>query len=324
MNTEIPYYSDSSRISNSALGWYINKGPRFFRDMLDGKEEGLSGSFLDKGTMIHMYILQPEEFWKEYVVLDYEVPKVKQQLDFIMEYSRTECVYPLEDKNKLMLDAYRTAYSNSKKDEVVLKEASELVEKFKDYIEALKLKNDNRKVISFADVTMLKRIKDNLDKHKKAKELLTDVGLSFNEFHINWEWKDLSCKSLLDRVMIDIENKKITIVDLKTTSNLNTFSESVEKYDYYRQLAFYTMAVTWYMEKEKGIDITDFELKLYIIAIQSTGNNVVKVFNMLNQPILEEKGKVITNTLSNIKRHTELKEWDYSLEYYDGDGAERL
>ncbi|NCB80574.1 MAG: hypothetical protein EOM41_11720 [Bacilli bacterium] len=84
------------------------------------------------------------------------------------------------------------------------------------------------------------------------------------------------------------------------------------------------MAVTWYMENEKGIDITDFELKLYIVAIQSTGSNDIKVFDMLNQPILEEKGKVITNTLSNIKRHIELKEWDYSLEYYDGDGSERL
>lgn len=33
------YYSDTSRISNSAIGWFLKKGPKYLRDMLDGKEK---------------------------------------------------------------------------------------------------------------------------------------------------------------------------------------------------------------------------------------------------------------------------------------------
>lgn len=326
MKVEIPYYEDNTRISNSALGWYIKKGPQYLKDMLDGKEQGMSAKYLDTGTMIHMYILQPEEFWKNYVILDYEIPKVKQQLDFCLEYSRQLIVNPLEDDDKLLLDSYRSSYSNSKKDETVIEEAKQMKEKFKDYIESLKYKNENKTVISFADLTKLKTIKSNLDNHKKAKELLTDIGLTYNEFHINWEYDKLgiSCKSLLDRVMFDHENKKIYLIDLKTTSNLSDFKHSVETYDYYRQIAFYILAITWYMEIDKDIRIDDYDLEAYIIAINSTGTNEIKVFNMLNEDVLLEKKTLIAKTLSDIKFHMDSGEWEHSKEYYEGDGTEKL
>ena len=72
-----PYYEDNTRISNSSIGWFLKKGPLYFRNMLDGKEEGLKLPQLEKGTMIHEYILQPDEFWNDYVILQYDVTKVK-------------------------------------------------------------------------------------------------------------------------------------------------------------------------------------------------------------------------------------------------------
>lgn len=27
---DIPYYEDNTRISNSAIGWFLNKGPAYF------------------------------------------------------------------------------------------------------------------------------------------------------------------------------------------------------------------------------------------------------------------------------------------------------
>ena len=39
MEIIIPYYEDNTRISNSAIGWFLNKGPQYLRDMLDNKEE---------------------------------------------------------------------------------------------------------------------------------------------------------------------------------------------------------------------------------------------------------------------------------------------
>jgi len=34
MDISIPYYSDFTRISNSNIGWFLNKGPAFLHKML--------------------------------------------------------------------------------------------------------------------------------------------------------------------------------------------------------------------------------------------------------------------------------------------------
>lgn len=323
MKIEIPYYEDNTRISNSAIGWFLKKGPRYLKDMLDGKEEGISGKYLEKGTMIHMYLLQPDEFWQNYIVIDYEKPKTSQQLAFCERYhSSTEIIE--DDK---LLDAYKSAYSgNNMSKDAMLKKAKEIYFKFAEYIEFLE-KTDLYTIISFADLTMLKRIKENIENHKKANELLTDQpGVECNnEFHINWEAEKqgVSCKSLLDRVKIDHTNKKITLIDLKTTVDVYNFKHSVEEYDYYRQIAFYILALTYYM-KEEGYDIDEYDLEAYIIAIQSNGNNEVRVFNMLNEEELLERKDLIANTLTEISYHYQTGNWDHTRKYYEEDGTEEL
>ena len=114
MKIDIPYYEDNTRISNSAIGWFLKKGPKYLRDMLDGKEKGLELPQLERGTMIHEYILQPEEFWKDYEVLDFEIPKVKQQKDLCERYSKLKLTDPLERETSILLRSYITAYSNDK------------------------------------------------------------------------------------------------------------------------------------------------------------------------------------------------------------------
>lgn len=323
MIIDCEYYSDSSRISNSAIGWFLKKGPRYLKDMLDGKEEGISGKYLEKGTMIHMYLLQPDEFWHNYMIIDYEKPKTAQQIAFCERYFHST---ELLEEDKL-LDAYKSAYSgNNMSKDAMLKKAKELQLKFAEYIEFLD-KNQTFTVISFADLNMLKRIEENINNHKKAKDLLTnDPGWDCNnEFHINWESEKqkISCKSLLDRVKIDFVNKKIILIDLKTTADVYNFKHSVEEYDYYRQIAFYILALTWYIS-DLGYNIEEFDLEAYIIAIQSNGNNEVRVFNMLNEKELLDRKDLIADTLTEISYHYQTGNWDHTREYYEGNGTEEL
>jgi hypothetical protein len=323
MKIEIPYYEDNTRISNSAIGWFLKKGPRYLKDMLDGKEEGISGKYLEKGTMIHMYLLQPDEFWHNYMIIDYEKPKTAQQIAFCERYFHST---ELLEEDKL-LDAYKSAYSgNNMSKDAMLKKAKELQLKFAEYIEFLD-KNQTFTVISFADLNMLKRIEENINNHKKAKDLLTNnPGWDCNnEFHINWEAtkQGVSCKSLLDRVKIDFVNKKIILIDLKTTADVYNFKHSVEEYDYYRQIAFYILALTWYMS-DLGYNIEEFDLEVYIIAIQSNGNNEVRVFNMLNEKELLDRKDLIADTLTEISYHYQTGNWDHTREYYEGNGTEEL
>ena len=150
---------------------------------------------------------------------------------------------PLDSEENQLLYAYDSSYSNKKSNEIKIKEAKEIIDSNQEYLKYLE-NADTKKVISFADLTLLKTIKSNLQEHKKANELLFDFADSYevhNEFHINWEYPnasefgDLSCKSLLDRVMIDKVNKKIILIDLKTTSDVYNFKHSVEEFDYYRR-----------------------------------------------------------------------------------------
>ena len=323
MIIDIPYYEDNTRISNSAIGWFLKKGPKYLRDMLDGKEKGLDLPQLKKGTMIHEYILQPDEFWKDYIILDYEVPKVKQQKDFCTAYANS---LELVEDTKL-LEAYRSSYSNTKSSEIALNEARELCNKYADYIKALQSEKDNKIPISFADLDMLKKIKKNLEEHQAANKLLFDVPTTYdchNEFHINWELDKVPCKSLLDRVMFDHVNKKIILIDLKTTSDVYNFKHSVEEFDYYRQLAFYLCAITWYLIEVLNYNPDDYDLECYIIAIQTNGNYEVRVFDMFNEEELLNRKDIISDALKEISYHISSGNWEHTRKYYENNGIEKL
>lgn len=330
MDISIPYYEDLTRISNSNIGWFLKKGPRYLKEMLDGKE-GLKASFLDKGTMIHEYILQPEEFWKDYIILDFAVPKVKQQKDLLEFYANTKMVDPLASEDDILLMSYNSAYSNNKSIDKRIQEAKELVETYQNYIEYFRNK-DSKKVISFADLNMLKTIKKNMEDHKKANELLFNYPETFevhNEFHINWEYPnasslgDLPCKSLLDRVMIDHTNKKIILVDIKTTADVYNFKHSVEEFNYCRQLAYYWLAIHWYFKNELKLNIEEYEYETYIVAVQSHDGYEVRVFKF-NSKAIEERLVTIDYAIKRIAWHKNNNLWDHMKEYYDEDGAELL
>lgn len=330
MDISIPYYEDLNRISNSNIGWFLKKGPRYLKEMLDGKE-GLKASFLDKGTMIHEYILQPEEFWKDYIILDFAVPKVKQQKDLLEFYSTARLVDPFASEDDILIMSYEAAYNNNKSKEKKIQEAKELVELYQNYIEYFRNK-DSKKVISFADLNMLKAIKKNMEDHKKANELLFNYPETFevhNEFHINWEYPnasslgDLPCKSLLDRVMIDHTNKKIILVDIKTTADVYNFKHSVEEFDYCRQLAYYWLAIHWYFKNELKLNIEEYEYETYIVAVQSHDGYEVRVFKF-NSKAIEERLVTIDYAIKRIAWHKNNNLWDHMKEYYDEDGAELL
>lgn len=330
MDITTPYYEDLTRISNSNIGWFLKKGPRYLKEMLDGKE-GLKASFLDKGTMIHEYILQPEEFWKDYIILDFAVPKVKQQKDLLEFYANAKMVDPLASEDDILLMSYNSAYSNNKSIDKRIQEAKELVETYQNYIEYFRNK-DSKKVISFADLNMLKAIKKNMEDHKKANELLFKYPETFevhNEFHINWEYPnastlgDLPCKSLLDKVMIDHINKKIILVDIKTTADVYNFKHSIEEFDYCRQLAYYWLAIHWYFKNELKLNIEEYEYETYIIAVQSHDGYEVRVFKF-NPETIEERLVTIDYAIKRIAWHKNNDLWDHMKEYYDEDGAEMI
>ena len=346
MQIDIPYYEDRTRISNSNIGWFLNKGPAFLYKMLTEPPPEKSTTAMERGTMIHEYILQPEEFQKDYVVWDKSRPSSAQQEKFCQELASSTEIEP----NRAVLSAYKEAYSTrGKSDDLMLSEGLKIASTLKDYIDFLKA-NDGRKMISPWDVKMLEKVKHNIQSHKLASKIIWPIGdkspygdpnnpfgSCYHEFHINWTYfsverdsegraniSEVKCKSLLDGLTIDFINKKFIIYDLKTTQKLWHFEDSMNTYDYLRQLAFYTQAVEWYLREECGIDPEeDWTYEHYIIAIDTTGSYDIRVFKVSMDDI-ETRDVTIHDALTKIAWHQATGKWDHSREYYEGDGSESL
>lgn len=343
MDLSIPYYEDRTRISNSNIGWFLNKGPAYLHKMLTDPPPEEKNPVLERGTMIHEYILQPEEFQKDYVVWNKSRPFSTQQEKFCQALASSLEIEP----NRAILDAYKQAYSTAgKSEDKMLSEGLKIASTLKDYIDFLK-SNDKRLMITPSEAKMLEKVKTNIAEHKLAHRIIHPVSkhavIDFNfkahhEFHINWEWEMLverseetsspdlihvDCKSLLDGLTLDFKNKKATIYDLKTTAKLWHFEESIEMYDYLRQLMYYTMAVRWYLKNECCEDPKEWEFKYYIIGIDTTGSYEIRVFEIDEAAVLVREF-TIADALMEIAWHQVNNKWEHSREYYEGDGSESL
>ena len=112
-NSTENYYSDLTRISNSNIGWFLQKGPAYLHKMLTDPPPEEKNPVLERGSLIHMYILQPEEFLKTYVVWDKSRPTSAQQEKFCQALANTVEIEP----NKAILSAYKEAYSTAGRSE---------------------------------------------------------------------------------------------------------------------------------------------------------------------------------------------------------------
>ena len=341
MDISTPYYEDLTRISNSNIGWFLQKGPAFLHKMLTNPPPEEKNPVLERGTMIHCFLLQPEEFQKDYVVWDKSRPTSAQQEKFCQALANTLEIEP----DKAVLSAYKEAYSTAGKSEkTMLSEGSKIASTLKDYIDFLKA-NDGRIMISPWDYKMLEKVKLNVYSHKLANQIVwpgngtkdkyhegvhfeTAKKSMYHEFHINWEHYvpeigNIQCKSLLDGLTLDFDHKKAIIYDLKTTQKLWHFEDSIDQYDYLRQLCYYTMAVKWYLKNECEEDPDKWGFFYYIICIDTTGSYEIRVFEV--EPyMVDSRALSIYKALTDIAWHQMNNKWDHSREYYEGDGSENL
>lgn len=333
---DIPYYEDNTRISNSAIGWFLNKGPAYFRRMLDGKEKGLDLPQLRKGTMIHEFLLQPDKFWDDYVLFDGEKPKSAQAQKFCENLINTVEI----ELNKQLSDAYRKSYSIvGKSEDKILSEALKISVEYKDYIEAIRSK---KILISQYDLDQLMKIQHNVGEHKLARQLIRRAGEHgsihvYHEFQINWEYwttddlnhgayTPIACKSLLDSCTFNFDTRTCTIMDIKTTAKLWHFEDSMKEFDYCRQLCFYKEAVYWYLSNVLELSNDEFDkwtFKFYIIAIDTMGSNEIRVFTLGSAQVNSRK-ETINMFMVEYLWHLGTGNWDHSYDYYTGDGSEIL
>lgn len=320
------YYS-VPYVSNSTLTWF-KVSPKYCwkRMNLEIVDEEKSYTFL--GKQLHLSLLEPEEFEKCYTYLDFKVPTSKQQIGFCEEYVRSTEIGDLSHEDALQR-AYGYNYTADKMTEAGINKAAEKIyESCSEYIEYLKVRGDYREVLSKSKQELITTITQAIRNHKKANCLLFRCSTNaneieeFNEYPVYWEYpiylgtEGVKCKSLIDRLVVDHKNKKVTIVDLKTTSVLGDISEQLVDREYYRQLAFYKLAI----RSSKQIP-DDYKIEAYIVAVNTQDPYECRVYQLTNTEYMRQL-LVINSLMKEISWHWFNNLWNYSRTYYEGDGTE--
>ena len=279
----------------------------------------------------HERVSNSSMFLNTYIIWDKSRPFSAQQEKFCQALASSLEIEP----NRAILSAYKEAYSTAgKSEDKMLSEGLKIASTLKEYIDYLK-DPERKQMITPSEYQMLKKINYNVYAHKLAKKLLYTPGDKYDdesnktwmcrhEFHINWEWNNgVQCKSLLDSITFDFVNQKATIMDLKTTAKLWHFEDSIEMYDYCRQLCYYKRAVRWYLRNECNQNPDEWSFEYYIIGIDTIGSNEIRVFK-IEESAVQSRFDTIVKALDAIHWHQVNNKWEHSREYYEGDGSESL
>ena len=318
-------YESIQAINNSSLSWF-ERSPKYYNAMLHGEIKQSEASYYDFGTMLHCAVLQPTVFNDSYVVIEGVIPTHNFHVDFCKKViAGTE-----------VIEAYSSIYSTkNKKPADVEKSANELFEQYSSYIKFMK-DNSGKTIVTQEDYNLIQLLKNSLASHKAASQLLfSDFELKESrpdgkiiidtELIIEFIWPKLNkkCKSRLDKIIIDLEDKTIKLIDLKTLSKpVKSFKYSCKKYGYIRQMGFYSCALASYLTL-LGLDSSEFTIEHILVAIETIGLHETRVLQVSYEDVLSGI-RECHMLLSGIIQHEKLGEWDYSIEYYEGNGVEKL
>jgi hypothetical protein len=336
MNEEVGVVNPPSKykeytISPSGLNAFRISPAAFIRykEKLDKSE----GKHFEIGTAFHCYLLQPELFNDNYVVSD--TPPMEGMMgDFIRSFF--ELFSDAENnnfENWRKEVAYKLAYATSgfkTKIETVIKqfENEDDEEKHRKNMNYFNLLRDNKGkiILTSKDLELFLEMRTKVFDHKVASRLFMDDGDRdceyLNEFEYNWTNGKFNMHGILDRVVIDHEAKTAVLIDLKTArySDKKSFLNSYEKYRYYAQITFYRQGVLAYLE-EKGL--TDYKIFSYIVVCQKGYGSDCSVFSLADSDIIRGAQEIIQD-LSDISYHFDNDNWEYSKEYYEGNGIIEL
>jgi len=303
-------YFNIRAISNTSLG-KINPeqggSPLFFKAFMDGTFKEDSTPSFSNGDIIHKGILEPE-----LIAVAAEKPTALLGLfiDNLVELEKGKPLSILSDEQDLLEAKRLTGYKIP---------VAQILKKLETPIaqEYLKFKKScgDKIAITAKERILLDNCINSISHSERARDLIVakHPKNSFEELEIFWDYKGVKCKSKIDKLWVDWENRTFTLVDLKSTSkSIDGFKSSFEYYRYYRQMAFYIQAI-----KERLLEETGEEFKLnecYIVAVATTRLNEVRIYQ-IHQEYLD-KGKLEWQSLiDRYIHHKESEQWIFPIEY---------
>lgn len=290
--SDAEYFSSTylDYISNSRLK-YVNPeqdgSPLKYKNGIDNKQT----VSLELGTAIHELFLQPESF-KLGDSYNKPTAKLGMVIDSIIKYRKEG--YTIREsiiKSCIDIDYYRNNL-NENRIQNIIKSGLSYYQNCKDLIEGdIVILNDRNRNIccnclkSLSNdpsiVNLVRPQHGNIESYNEDALFIDIIG-KYKEFNCI-----LKLKMKADNWTIDLDNKIITLNDLKTTGHLleQFMTGSFWNFHYHRQLGMYLWILLQYCKRKYGYTPNDWTFKANIIAVETIGENRATVFN-INSEIL--------------------------------------
>ena len=283
---------------------------------------GPKTSSLAMGTCVHVATLEPEEF-KLAPALGRPTAKLGDVLDAIIKYRRKgQSIYNsivnackevdyyancIDSKISTILEkglAYYLKASKYDKDTIILPDADR--EKCLKSIKSLK---NNKLVQSILHPT--DEFGDPIDSFNEEAFFATYVVVHEGKACV------IPFKLKIDNWTIDVENKVLTLNDLKTTSKpcawfMNSEYGSMYKYHYFRQFYCYAEILKRYCEKEFGFDDT-WTFNANVCVVETCGDHNSKCFRVTEK--MMESAKPEFESLMKMIGYYTINGYDEEVNY---------
>lgn len=247
-----------------------------------------SSSSLSLGSAVHELVLEPDEF-RLVDNVDKPTAKLGMMADYLYKYFLLNKNVTKEQvlEASEAVDYYKGKMTDSKIDNVL----TSCWDYWSNRV-VYEMKAGNYKIPIFLDNGSIQKCKGcvkSVTDNKAIQDLLhPEDCISMNEsaLFMNFLYKneDTECvlkfKAKLDNFTIDTFTNTIVLNDLKTTGHyVDKFSESYEKYHYYRQVACYAYLLKLYAEKYHDIKEVN-SLQCNFLLVSTIPNYESSVFRV--------------------------------------------
>lgn len=248
------------QFSYSSLNKLMFSPSLFYKDYILKDREIRTDKHLVQGKLVHLLLLQPEEFDNQFVLMPSKLPsdslrKVLNQISLNTELTELSLV----DDAAILKALKEIGLYQSLKDEAKRIAKVRTVECEDYYAFSCTSGKDVIDQDTFVKCTeSVELIKEN----ESVMALLSDEPTDFEMDGLEvYNEAPLSCeldkykfglKGIIDRYVIDHDKKEIKIIDVKTTGKtIADFPETVEFYNYWLQAAVYVTLISKNISKKE-------------------------------------------------------------------------
>jgi hypothetical protein len=258
MQAEEKFFSENFVMSYSGLNKLLNSPISFYKHYILNEREDNTDKYTIEGSLVHLLLLNPGDFDKDFVVTPANVPSdnPKKIIQMLFEYCKMlnrdsdfRCELREFEPEILQLLKEENLYQSLKLDSArIEKICDEKGETYWEYLHAA----EGRTVIDDVTLAVAKEYVNRITNNITVMELMGMVEDTFNpvEHHNEVELVTFpdnlpfGIRGFLDNMVIDHAKKTIRVNDLKKTSkDILAFRDSVENWKYWLQCGIYRMLV---------------------------------------------------------------------------------